>query len=350
MNKRNKFFDNPIVKNVSKIISWILLSFLILIAFLLIYNIITSKIYEMSGKKYEPEFALYTIISPSMEPNINVYDVIITKKVKDYSTIKEGDIITFVSSSSLGEGLTVTHRVKNVIKTDDDIKFRTQGDNNPIPDSALASSKNVLGKVLFKLPWVGHIQFFLQSKVGWLFILLIPAMGVVLYDIYKVLRLSSIKQKVSESTKDLPEDEKLEARKEKLKKSLEGKYKNSVDKNKYYNEQKEEVKEKENSDIEKDIPIKPKKAVIDTNTSKPIKVEEVSIPDNRPKNAPVDVDTKAPQKVKSVSENKKINVKKVMANIDKLQNSEKEFNVDNIMANIKEVQKDEEVIDLPKKR
>ena len=36
-------------------------------------------------------------------------------------------------------------------------------------------------------------------------------MGVVLYDIYKVLRLSSIKQKVSESTKDLPEDEKLEA-------------------------------------------------------------------------------------------------------------------------------------------
>ena len=32
------------------------------------------------GKKYEPLISLYTIVSPSMEPNIRVYDVIITKK------------------------------------------------------------------------------------------------------------------------------------------------------------------------------------------------------------------------------------------------------------------------------
>ena len=223
MKKQNKLFNNPILKNVAKILSWILLIFLILIAGLLIYNIISSKIYEIRGQKYEPEIALYTIISPSMEPNIKVYDVVVTKKIKDFSKIKEGDVITFISTSSLGEGLTVTHRVKSVITTEDDIKFRTQGDNNPIPDSSLASSKNVLGKVIFKVPWVGHIQFMLQSKGGWLFALLIPAMIVVIYDVYKVIRLSSVKQKVSDSIKEDVEDEELIEKKEKLKKQLQEK-------------------------------------------------------------------------------------------------------------------------------
>ncbi len=227
MKKRNKKFNNPILKNVTKILSWVLLAFLILIAGLLIYNIVTSKIYEIRGQKYEPEIALYTIISPSMEPNINVYDVVVTKKVKDFSTIKEGDVITFISTSTLGEGLTVTHRVKEVVKTEDDIKFRTQGDNNKIPDSSLASSKNVMGKVLFKIPWVGHIQFFLQSKGGWLFALLIPAMLIVAYDVYKVIRLSNVKQKVNESIKDKPEDEELIEKKENLKKNLQNKYDNN---------------------------------------------------------------------------------------------------------------------------
>lgn len=227
MKKRNKKFNNPILKNVTKILSWVLLAFLVLIAGLLIYNIVTSKIYEIRGQKYEPEIALYTIISPSMEPNINVYDVVVTKKVKDFSTIKEGDVITFISTSTLGEGLTVTHRVKEVVKTEDDIKFRTQGDNNKIPDSSLASSKNVMGKVLFKIPWVGHIQFFLQSKGGWLFALLIPAMLIVAYDVYKVIRLSNVKQKVNESIKDKPEDEELIEKKENLKKNLQKKYDNN---------------------------------------------------------------------------------------------------------------------------
>lgn len=224
MKKQSKFFSNPVIKIITKTISWVILAILVLFAGLLIYNIVSSKIYEIRGQKYEPEISLYTIISPSMEPNINVYDVVITKKVRDFSTIKEGDVITFISSSSLGEGLTVTHRVKSIIKTENDIKFRTQGDNNPIPDSALASSSNVLGKVIFKIPWIGHIQFLLQSKGGWLFALLIPAMIVVVYDIVKVIRLSDIKQKVNEASKDKPEDSALIEKKEKLKNDLKKKY------------------------------------------------------------------------------------------------------------------------------
>ena len=316
MKKRKGIFSNPIIKTVSKVLSWILLGSLILIAGLLIYNIISSKLYEIRGQKYEPEIALYTIISPSMEPNINVYDVVVTKKVKDFSSIKEGDVITFISSSSLGEGLTVTHRVKEVVKTDDDIKFRTQGDNNPIPDSALASSKNVMGKVLFKIPWIGHVQFFLQSKGGWLFALLIPAMIIVIYDVYKVIRLSNIKQKVNETIKEKGEDEELIEKKENLKKNLQKKF-----------DSKKEV-----SHIEISSPVKVEK-VIDTKKEKESYIE-----------------TSAPEKVKNVSKNEKIDIKKVMKNIDNLEKDESKYNINSVMANIAKLKDDNEDLDLPKKR
>ena len=345
MNKRQSIFDNPIFKTVTKILSWFLLSFLVLIALLLIYNIVSSKIYEIKGQKYEPEIALYTIISPSMEPNINVYDVVVTKKVKDPSTIKVGDVITFVSSSSLGEGLTVTHRVKDIVTTEDDIKFRTQGDNNPIPDSSLASSKNVMGKVLFKIPWVGHIQFFLQSKGGWLFALLIPAMIVVAYDIYKVIRLSNIKQKVEESTREKPTDDKLNERKEKLKKNLQEKFKASKekDKDKYYNEDQEKTEEKKKVDEV----LNKKEELVET--SEPIRVKKVEEKEDKSKKKFYNDDL-IPKKVNSVTENKKINIKKVLSNIDELQKSEEDFDIDNIMANISKAQSKKDDLELPKKR
>lgn len=307
MNKKNKLFNNPILKMIAKILSWVLLVLLVLIAGLLIYNIVSSKIYEIRGQKYEPEIALYTIISPSMEPNINVYDVVVTKKVKDFSTIKEGDVITFISTSTLGEGLTITHRVKDVVKTDDDIKFRTQGDNNQIPDSSLASSKNVLGKVLFKVPWVGHIQFFLQSKGGWLFALLIPAMIIVCYDIYKVIRLSNVKQKVNDSIKEKEEDPNLVEKKEKLKKDLQEKYED-------------------------------KKEIISTPN------EET----NKPKEVESYIATSKPEKVSAVLENNKIDINKVMQNIDKIEKEEEEFDISNVMKNISKLEDTEDDFELPK--
>lgn len=223
MDKIRNFFNNRIVKTVLKVLSWIVLIFLILLATILIYYVVSSKIYEAKGKKYEPLISLYTIISPSMEPNINVYDVVITRRVKP-EEVKEGDVITFISSSTLGEGLTITHRVKSVIKTEGDIKFRTQGDNNPIPDSALVTSNNLLGKVVFIIPFLGYIQFMLQSKSGWLFFLLIPAIIVVIYDVVKVIKLSNVKQRLNETLKEEEKDEVLVEKQEKLKEELKEKF------------------------------------------------------------------------------------------------------------------------------
>ena len=367
MKKQNTILKNPIIKMVAKILSWVLLVSLVLIAGLLIYNIVSSKLYEIRGQKYEPEIALYTIISPSMEPNINVYDVVVTQKIKDFSQIKEGDVITFVSTSTLGEGLTVTHRVKEVIKTEDDIKFRTQGDNNPIADSALASSKNVMGKVMFKIPWVGHIQFFLQSKGGWLFALLIPAMIIVVYDVYKVIRLSNIKQKVNDSIKEKEEDEELKEKKDRLKKDLHEKYDNKEEShNKFFNndfndksaDEEKEIKSNNNkkeeqildSNIEKESNKDKKEKESYIETSEPEKVEKVEkIKENKNKEESY-IETSKPTKVSKVENNENIDISKVLKNINKLEKDEKKYNIENIMSNIAMLDNNDDELDLPKKR
>ena len=225
MKKIKEFFQNPIVKIVSKIISGVILFILILIAAFLIYYVISAKIYESKGEKFEPKFSLYTIISPSMVPNINVYDVVFDMKV-NANEIKQGDVITFISTSSLSEGATITHRVVDIIETDSGRKFRTKGDNNLVADTSLVDESHLIGKVLFKIPALGRVQFLLQSKGGLLFALLIPAVGVVIYDILKVIRLSNIKNKVEKVIEEPKKDEELVKKEQELKKRLKKKFVN----------------------------------------------------------------------------------------------------------------------------
>ena len=103
MSKKGK--AKRVFKYITDVISWTCLCILILIGALLVWYFISAKIYASKGEKYTPYFSLYTIISPSMEPNIKVYDVILDTRVDDVNTIKEGDIITFISSGNLSSCL-----------------------------------------------------------------------------------------------------------------------------------------------------------------------------------------------------------------------------------------------------
>lgn len=224
MNKVKDFFKNPVFQMISKIISWTVLMLLILVASFLVYYVISAKIYEAKGEKFQPEFSLYTIISPSMTPNIKVYDVVFDKKVTDIKNIKVGDVITFISTSSLNDGLTITHRVTGIIETEDGVKLRTKGDNNIVPDGSLVDSSHIIGKVIFKLPQLGRVQFLLQSKGGWLFALLIPALGVVIYDVIKVIRLSSVKKNAKDAITPVMKDPNLIEKETELKNKLQEKF------------------------------------------------------------------------------------------------------------------------------
>ena len=187
--KRKKLF-----KMIYKIISYTIICILMVIAAFLIFYVISGKIAQKQGKK--PLFGLYTIISPSMTGTLNVYDVAFTMRV-DTDKLKESDIITFYSTNSFFGGTPITHRIIEVVNVPNSGKmFRVKGDANPKADEEKVIPSNVVGKVMFKIPQLGRVQFFLASKGGWIIAIMIPALVIISYDIYKIFRLFLLKSKL----------------------------------------------------------------------------------------------------------------------------------------------------------
>lgn len=217
-----------IFKTIATIVSWTLFFLLLLIIAFLAYYLICTNIYAKKGEKYEPKFSLYTIVSPSMEPNIKVYDVVVNTRIDDASTIKVGDVITFVSTSTISNGMTVTHRVTAIKKTDEGLEFSTKGDNNLAADTDTAKERNLLGKVILKIPQLGRLQFFLSSNGGWLLVVIFPALYIIVSDIFKIIKLKRARKGIDEAEKkeDEKEKEQLELetfRKEEIKKKIKDK-------------------------------------------------------------------------------------------------------------------------------
>lgn len=181
-----------VVSIISKIITYICLAVLFLVACFLLFYIVNNQIARM---KNEPALVnIFTIVSPSMEPNIRVYDVIIEFKVKNEADLKVGDIITFYTDELDTEGYTVTHRIEAINTINGKRRYITKGDNNQSVDNGFITYKNIVGKVKYIVPKVGKIQFFISSRLGWLLIILIPAMGIIIMDIIKLKKIFEIKK------------------------------------------------------------------------------------------------------------------------------------------------------------
>lgn len=202
---KNKFVG--VLKYIGKTISLTLLTILIIIGLALLFVFVTAKVAK--SKNAEPPINLYTIISPSMTPNIAVYDVVVTVKT-DLSKLKVGDVISYYSDNPAVNGLTITHRIVKITKVGDEYIFETKGDANQYVDEWIVKGEDVVGRVNFKIPQLGKVQFFLGSKGGWLLAILIPALAIIAYDIYKIIKLILIKQRIAfyqkegtESNKDI---------------------------------------------------------------------------------------------------------------------------------------------------
>lgn len=199
---------------ISKTISWCVMAVLIMIGFFLVTYVAINKIAQAKG--LNPPMGLYTIISPSMTPGIQVYDVVFVVK-KDPKDIKIGDVVSYYSTNSYFGKTPITHRVVEKFNSNGSITFRTRGDANPVMDDEVIMSNNIIGTVRFVIPQLGRVQFFLASKGGWFVAILVPALGIIIYDIMKLIKLIKVKNKMEEmKTLEASEPIKKNTRKRKI--------------------------------------------------------------------------------------------------------------------------------------
>ena len=106
----------------------------------------------------------YSVVSGSMEPTYSTGSLLYVKSV-DSKDLKVGDAITFM----LDEDTVATHRIIEIIPDEEDssvIRFRTQGDANDTADGTPVHYKNIIGKPVFAIPYLGYFAHFVQNPPG----------------------------------------------------------------------------------------------------------------------------------------------------------------------------------------
>lgn len=147
-----------------------------IIIILIAFAIIGSK--GIGGYRY------LNVLSGSMKPTLPIGSLVIIKDTpKD--KLKIGDIITYETINEKGKksGTYVTHRI---VEVNEDDNFITQGDNNNTEDAAAVKESQIIGKVLFKINYLGKLFTFLREHI----ILTMLVFGIILFipDIYRKIR------------------------------------------------------------------------------------------------------------------------------------------------------------------
>ncbi|MCC8192316.1 MAG: signal peptidase I [Ruminococcus sp.] len=128
-------------------------------------------------------FRYYTVLTPSMEPELSVGDVVFVK-ICDAEDIEVGDVITFNPSSDSDTYL--THRVTQKYEDYEGTGvtcFTTKGDANEDEDGFLIDEDRVIGKVSFSIPLLGYIVRFVQLR--WYLVLAIVVLIFVFFRLLK---------------------------------------------------------------------------------------------------------------------------------------------------------------------
>ncbi len=152
-----------VLKNILDIFCFVLAAFLLVSIF--------SFIIGRKNPDYVPKLAGYKfmyVLTGSMSPSVKAGDMIVTRTV-DVKDLKEGDIITFRTV----DNTLITHRI---LRVNEDGSFITKGDSNNVEDIDLkAHRENIVGRYFFKIPKGGYIIKFIQSPIGLIIFIFIPA-------------------------------------------------------------------------------------------------------------------------------------------------------------------------------
>ncbi|MCX6790830.1 MAG: signal peptidase I [Candidatus Gribaldobacteria bacterium] len=126
-------------------------------------------------------FKVLVVQSGSMEPTIHTGSVVFVKPSNEY---KIKDIVTFGTISKTQTP--TTHRIVDIRVQASQPLYTTKGDANNAPDQKEITAKEIVGKVFLDIPYLGYAISFAKTKLGFVLIIVIPALAVILEESVKI--------------------------------------------------------------------------------------------------------------------------------------------------------------------
>lgn len=161
------------MKQLFKTIYYVFLGAIAVIAVLLVVSVL-----PITGN-----YKVLTVLSGSMEPAIKTGSVVVVKPSQDY---KIGDIITFGEMSKTKTP--TSHRIHDIKVVDGQPVYITKGDANNAPDQREITGKEIIGKVLFSVPYVGFAVDVAKKPFGFMLIIIVPAVVIIYDEIRKIIK------------------------------------------------------------------------------------------------------------------------------------------------------------------
>lgn len=148
-----------------------------------VFILITSKTEVLGGLRS------FTVLSGSMQPTIPVGSIIFVRRQPTYAF---DDVVAFKNKADQ----TVTHRIFQTTIKDGEISYRTKGDANSNVDSEVINSKDIVGKQLFFVPWIGRFSETLKNPYGFIGFVVTPTI------IFIGLELLNIKREMEKQIEE----------------------------------------------------------------------------------------------------------------------------------------------------
>jgi len=160
----------------------------------LVFILLVGLIIALPLLPFENSPKSVVVLSGSMEPAVKTGSLVITLPAV-VSDVQKGDIISFRSHEN--ENNIILHRVVDISNESGSIFFTTKGDNNDGTDNEPVPARDLVGKQLLSLPYLGRLVNFMRTPVGFLFLIFTPAL------IFVILRLLDLKKALDDKdTKD----------------------------------------------------------------------------------------------------------------------------------------------------
>jgi len=131
--------------------------------------------------KIPGNYKILLVQSGSMEPAIKRMGVVVTKSETEY---RKDDIITVAEPAN--PEVSLTHRIVGVEEKAGQVFYTTKGDANEDADTEKRPKKNVLGKVIFSVPYLGYPVSFAKTQTGLIVMIIIPAVIIVYSELLNI--------------------------------------------------------------------------------------------------------------------------------------------------------------------
>lgn len=197
------------------IVLWLFVAFSVVITVLVFAaNANADGVPSIGGK------SPISVLTDSMSPTFKAGDLIICRMLTDQekANVEVGDVITYyVDLNRDGTNEINSHRVVEKYDEGGYVYYITQGDNketNPTPDSDPVVYYDVICVYTgTRIPGLGGFLSFLQTPLGFLFVIVLPLVAFFIYELYRFLTvLNEIRGKKSGKSISAAEEEEIKRR------------------------------------------------------------------------------------------------------------------------------------------